>query len=596
MSTEFLEDAGVAIFSIAFGILLPTADVATDVRLGVRLYQNGHPRWAACVLAPVFVNAFFTIFACIKLEKRYWYCYVPLVVFQIYPQFCVIRLMFRVYRGNLKNHDFLAERDSLDGGLGCLEPYFESVPQVFIQTAFFTIANSLTTTATRLCYNEKAQSCQSYDTCADLNKCSYLGYDSNHCNPIGYEPYQYKTSDEVLECEIKTKNCTDMFEACIQPFHNCLTNCTEKLTAHILEIDEYEFYQSYAGGNTKFKNDSLVLDFGATLEDVKKIQLYLLFIGDYSIFMSTYTISVVASTYGVTKFFRLSHARHTHKIFSSAYLLTSIITTLYLVAKGVCLAVFMLVYENEMYENVLWWLVFCMLPSLTFAFLVMFSRTCYKSKIQCRSYYSNYSFNIILKQPSLIAAPVITPFMYGLKADTRIDYEVIDIDNKMAKHSQNGYFEVNFNMTHVNNIFTVVFASAGLIVKAQMKMEVVISGAVGFLTLTAFLLILMMLINHKEKKKAENNFYEEETSLCIKHRSEKNTCIECMELYGFYVDKSYKNCMVCSAHYRKQPCWRCRKIKEEEQAKEEEEQVRARTVRREAEEQARLRIISFLQK
>ena len=339
--------------------------------------------------------------------------------------------MFQVCWKGLSKSDFIAHRDSLDGGLGCLEPYFESVPQVFIQTAFFTIANSLKSTSTRLCYNEKIASCQYYDVCSQLNKCSYLGYDNNHCNPVGLEPYGYKTHKEVLECEMMTRNCTDGFEECIQPFYSCIENCTSKLIEHISAIDEYQLFQSYANGNNEYVNDSLVIEYDATLEDLKKIQLYRLFIGDYDVFMSTYIISIIAATYGVTKFFRLGHARHTHDVFSVEYIVTCIVTAMYLIAKGVCLAMFMLVHENEMYENVLWWFTFCMLPPFIFAFMVMVSRTCYKKSTKdCFKCYSNYTPSSILKQPPLIAAPVITPFVYSMKSKSRFDYEPI-LNNTM---------------------------------------------------------------------------------------------------------------------------------------------------------------------
>ena len=60
----------VILFSILFGILLPSGDAGTDIRLGVRLLLNGHPKWATCVLAPVLINTVFTIFACKELEKK----------------------------------------------------------------------------------------------------------------------------------------------------------------------------------------------------------------------------------------------------------------------------------------------------------------------------------------------------------------------------------------------------------------------------------------------------------------------------------------------------------------------------------------------
>ena len=53
--------------TITLGIGLPSSDVGTDINLGVSLVQNGHPRWAMWVLAPVFANMFFTLFACRRI-------------------------------------------------------------------------------------------------------------------------------------------------------------------------------------------------------------------------------------------------------------------------------------------------------------------------------------------------------------------------------------------------------------------------------------------------------------------------------------------------------------------------------------------------
>ena len=46
------------ISTVCLGIGLPSADVGTDLNLGITLIIYGHPRWAMCVLAPVFTNLF----------------------------------------------------------------------------------------------------------------------------------------------------------------------------------------------------------------------------------------------------------------------------------------------------------------------------------------------------------------------------------------------------------------------------------------------------------------------------------------------------------------------------------------------------------
>ena len=137
-------------WTVIFNMGLPSFDVYSDLYLGIRLYMNGHPNWALSVLMPMFLNMFFTIFACIRIEGKKFVCYLPLVIFQIYPQFLVVRILLQWSKGKITRDKFLEARDNLDGGIGCFEPYLESVPQAFIQTAFFVVANSLLATTERL--------------------------------------------------------------------------------------------------------------------------------------------------------------------------------------------------------------------------------------------------------------------------------------------------------------------------------------------------------------------------------------------------------------------------------------------------------------
>lgn len=193
-------DVFTALWTVALNIGLPSFDVYSDIYLGIRLYMNGHPKWALSVLMPMFLNMFFTIFACIRIEGKKFVFYLPLVFLQIYPQFLVVRILLKWAKGKFDRDDFLIERDSLDGGIGCFEPYLESVPQAFIQTAFFVVANSLSATTERLCYNEINSPCHQFDNCSSLYKCSNIGYDSNNCKPIGFQPLQYKNRSEILDC------------------------------------------------------------------------------------------------------------------------------------------------------------------------------------------------------------------------------------------------------------------------------------------------------------------------------------------------------------------------------------------------------------
>ena len=376
------------IITIFFGITLPSFDVGSDIYLALRLFENGHPNFACCVLLPVLTNTVFTIFVCVHLEKTKCSMYFPLVLLQIYPQFCTARLLYKWARGATGIAEFKSQRDSLDGGLGCVEPYVESVPQAFIQTAIFTIAYNLTATATRLCYNENSRSCRQFDICSDLKKCSEIGHDNNNCDPVGFEPYSYKSSEEIAYCKNETQICTTKFEDCIGPFYDCISNCTANLTEQIIKIDEIELYESYTGGNTNWTNDFLASEYNATLVDIKSVQLYLLFVGDKSTFMATYSISIFAAVYGATKFSRLGYARHCDGI--DLWYIGSFLNTLcYIVLKGYALAMFVKNEENEMTENILSWLLFCVLPSFALQFIVIIGTTGYRVCVPKSKKYKN---------------------------------------------------------------------------------------------------------------------------------------------------------------------------------------------------------------
>jgi hypothetical protein len=107
----------------------------------------------------------------------------------------------------------------------------------------------------------------------------------------------------------------------------------------------------------------------------------------------------------VSKFFRFSYSRHCDKVVFRnkddivvgrtlrvpendglnllTYGLTFVITAMYLVAKAFALGAFMRIHENDMHENVGLWLSFCMLPSFTFALILIFGQTFYDTKNRC---------------------------------------------------------------------------------------------------------------------------------------------------------------------------------------------------------------------
>jgi len=535
---------GVILFSIFFGVCLPSVDTGTDVFLSYRLFVNGHPRWALSVLGPVILNTLLTLVASTILEKKKCVFYFPLVLLQIYPQFCVVRLMFRFLLKATDEIDYIRDSETLDGGLGCLEPYTESVPQAYIQTAFFFVANSLFSTVERLCFNERDHSCGDYDICSELNKCSTLGFDNNNCKAVGYEPYGYKNDEEQAECIRETKNCTIEFDKCIQPLMTCLQACQTNLTEDIMKIDETELFYSFTSENHDWRNNTLVTDFTASKEDLKRIQLFLLFIGNVGIYMATYIISIFAAANGVTKFFRLSHSRFTGGFTSGSFIGTFIITTIFLIGKGYVLAVMVQVHTRPLWESTCWWLLFAMAPSFILAISVMFWNTCFVERGMCPQ---NYATNMVLKQPPLLVAPCVTPFTYGLVSTIDKDKEPKELENgKLMKSiSLKGQFQVSIIFTIVNCIITIMSITAGLIWKGEQNMAV--TFAVACPAILIFPVLLFIFLDKVLMSKRS-------TEYCLKHGTKD--CTDCCKFYGFYVQK-YKYYEVCQAHHFKMPCEDC---------------------------------------
>ena len=213
--------------TVAFGMGLPTGDVGTDVNLSARLFLNGHPHWGWSVLMPILLNIFFTLLACSRIEKRNCLCYVPLVLLQIYPQFCMARLLLKWGMKRLNRKQFVENRDKLDGDLGTLEPYLESIPQVFIQTAIFTTLFS----TTRMCNNLNHVPCERLD-------------------------------DRCLELSSKLYS----------------SMCQNEIAAHIARPDEEKLYLSYVSGSLEYYDFRLRKNTTTEFYEKYNYTLYMIFI------------------------------------------------------------------------------------------------------------------------------------------------------------------------------------------------------------------------------------------------------------------------------------------------------------------------------
>ena len=107
------------------------------------------------------------------------------------------------------------------------------------------------------------------------------------------------------------------------------------LDAFIRNFGTDDLYQYEANSNSTPMNGGQVLvkNYSATPHDLEFIKMHLLVIGNYHLFISTYLVSVGAAAYGVTKFFRLSHARLVKKMSSPGYFTVLFVSTSYLVLR-----------------------------------------------------------------------------------------------------------------------------------------------------------------------------------------------------------------------------------------------------------------------
>ena len=193
-----------------------------------------------------------------------------------------------------------------------------------------------------------------------------------------------------------------------------------------------------------------------------------------------------------------------------------------------------------MYENTCLWLFFCMLPSFSFAVILIFGRTFYNTKQRIfmgYSMYSNYSLTILLKEPPIMYAPRTLDVTRIEDLKNRTSFE---ISSKMV------FFEMDYRLCYINNILTVCLASIGLVLKAQLKWELVLLSSSLFLTITTCLLYMVRKLDDGSSKR------------CFEHAEEKSDCTESTEKYGLYV-KDYKQFEVCRYHKNSLPCRACSK-------------------------------------
>merc|ERR1712012_291604 len=98
---------GTVALMIIFSVLLPTADVLTDILMTLRLFtgygrEKNHPKYGSVTLVPLlmsFIGQTIQWFKTETREKRSKMNTFPLLLLQIYPQWRALRV---IYYGKIK--------------------------------------------------------------------------------------------------------------------------------------------------------------------------------------------------------------------------------------------------------------------------------------------------------------------------------------------------------------------------------------------------------------------------------------------------------------------------------------------------------------
>ena len=184
----------------------------------------------------------------------------------------------------------------------------------------------------------------------------------------------------------------------------------------------------------------------------------------------------------------------------------------------------------ELWESFLWWALFSFGPP--FLTLFIFFWTTYH---QLGSGEANQTSRMILKQPIVLMAPLVTPFTFTVETRNDISSIKLDLDNGKVVEtlSNSGSFRLSASYTGINFLITGISASIAIIWKSNLLWGHLQWGLWGFLeyaimaTLLAFTLLGCLLVSL-----FRYSFSLYGTDTCIKH--ELKSCPECSEMFSYY--------------------------------------------------------------
>ena len=296
-----------------------------------------------------------------------------------------------------------------------------------------------------------------------------------------------------------------------------------------------------------YLNSTLAQNYDASLEDLKVIQMHKLVIGNYSLFISTYGISIVAACYGVTKFYRLGHARITKKIFTWKFMYVFLVSTIFFATKGLALAGIVTGNENPLADNVGMWALFTMAPTTVMVLFFTLCLPCIRLYKELGQFRPQIVVQMILKQPCLLLAPHITPFFFTLDdGDIKFGETLHKTDGKkheyLRTYSCHGSYSLSPNLTVINSGISMIFTLSIFSWKSQWVSN--FWHVFFVVAIESFLFLVVGIWGYK----TINGLYKGQM-ICIEHG--KKSCIDCMKIYGFSMDglKSMGVEGTCLDHY-----------------------------------------------
>ena len=118
------------ILLLVLNITLPTFDVYSDLYLIIRLFINGHPKYAGSLLTPFLLNYVLTWLLWWRMDKRKLLSWIP-VLLCCYPQYCAAKVILLLWRDEERG---LKKKRKLEREVTELEVFVEAVPTVLVLT------------------------------------------------------------------------------------------------------------------------------------------------------------------------------------------------------------------------------------------------------------------------------------------------------------------------------------------------------------------------------------------------------------------------------------------------------------------------------